>query len=95
MHADPSTPAVISFRRRLYELLLDERSESGARASINRFILILILLNLFALLLESAPAIYAEHRDAFHAFDMFSVAIFTIEYLLRLYLAPEDPEFAS
>lgn len=95
MHADPSTPGVISFRRRLYELLLDERSESGARASINRFILILILLNLFALLLESAPAIYAEHRDAFHAFDIFSVAVFTLEYLLRLYLAPEDPEFAS
>ncbi len=85
----------MSFRRRLYDLLLNERAEGGARASINRFILLLILLNLFALLLESAPAIYAEHREAFHLFDVFSVSVFTLEYLLRLYLAPEDPEFAG
>ena len=57
------------------------------------FIFLLILLNLLALLLESAPAIEAEYRQLFHWFDLFSVAVFSAEYLLRLYLAPEDPDF--
>ena len=93
-HAN-STTAVTPFRQSLYELLLDERNKSGKKSFINRFTLLLILLNLFVLLLESAPAIYAPYRDLFFAFDVFSVGVFSIEYLLRLYLAPEDPEFAN
>ena len=96
MQADLSNPATpASFRRKMYRLLLDETSDTGARGAINRFIFILILLNLLALLLESAPAIEAEYRQLFHWFDAFSVAVFTAEYLLRFYLAPEDPEFAA
>lgn len=96
MQADLSTPANPSgFRRKMYQLLLDDTSDTGARGSINRFIFLLILLNLVALLLESAPAIEAEYRQLFHWFDVFSVTVFTAEYLLRLYLAPEDPEFAG
>jgi voltage-gated potassium channel Kch len=90
-----TTPAPSSVRRKMYRLLLDESSEAGARGTINRFILLLILLNLLALVLESAPAIEAEYRQLFHWFDVFSIAVFSVEYLLRLYLAPEDPEFAS
>jgi len=96
MQADISPSAApIGFRRKMYELLFDETADGGARGAINRFIFILILMNLVALLLESAPAIEAEYRQAFHWFDVFSVAIFSVEYLLRLYLAPEDPEFAK
>ena len=96
MQADISTTtAPSSFRHKIYGLLLDESSEIGARGAINRFIFLLILLNLLALVLESAPAIEAEYRQLFHWFDVFSVAVFSAEYLLRLYLAPEDPEFAT
>lgn len=96
MQADISTHSVPNtFRRKVYSALLDETSDTGARGAINRFILLLILLNLLALLLESAPAIEAEYRQLFHWFDLFSVAIFSAEYLLRLYLAPEDPDFAN
>ena len=96
MQADTSrTAARQRFRQKMYELLLDENSDCGVRESINRFLFILILLNLLALVLESAPAIEAEYRQLFHWFDVFSVTVFSAEYLIRLYLAPEDPEFAS
>jgi voltage-gated potassium channel Kch len=39
------------------------------------------------------PGIYEPNRGLFHFFDIVSIGIFTIEYLLRLYLAPEDAEF--
>ena len=92
-HHTPTMQAQ-SFRHKLYQLLLDERNKSGKKSFINRFTLLLILLNLFVLLLESAPVIYAQYRDLFFAFDVFSVGVFSLEYALRLYLAPEDPEFA-
>ena len=96
MQADISiTPVPTTFRQKMYSVLLDETSDTGARGAINRFIFLLILLNLLALLLESAPAIEAEYRQLFHWFDLFSVAVFSAEYLLRLYLAPEDPDFAN
>lgn len=98
MQASPIQPppaAAPGLRRKLYHWLLDDSAPGGARASINRFIFLLILLNLLALLIESAPALQAEYRDALHAFDVFSVAVFSAEYLLRWYLAPEDPEFAG
>lgn len=84
-----TTSAVKPFRQSLYELLLDERNKSGKKSFINRFTLLIILLNLFVLLLESAPAIYAQYRDVFFAFDIFSVGVFSIEYVLRWYLAPK------
>jgi voltage-gated potassium channel len=33
------------------------------------------------------------YENWFHFFDIFSVVVFTIEYLVRFYLAPEDEEF--
>lgn len=84
----------LSMRTRAYQYFFDENARDGIHASFTRFIFILILLNLFVLMLESAPAIYSSYKQIFYIFDIFSVAVFFIEYLLRVYLAPEDPEFS-
>jgi voltage-gated potassium channel Kch len=42
---------------------------------------------------EQIPAIFNAYEKWFHFFEIFSVVVFTIEYLLRFYLAPEDEEF--
>jgi len=88
-------PPGLSLRRRLYAWLLDPRIEGNYRLSLDRFIAGLIIANLFALLFEHVPAVYEPYARWFHWFDVVSVAIFTIEYLMRLYLAPEDEEFAN
>ncbi len=84
-----------TLRRRLYVLLLDPHTPRNLHEPINRFIAALIIANLFALLFEHVPAIHDAYAGFFRWFDVISVAIFTVEYLLRLYLAPEDPEFAG
>ena len=84
-----------TLRRRLYALLLDPHRPGNLHEPIDRSIAALIIANLFALLFEHIPAIHDAYTGFFHWFDVVSVAIFTVEYLMRLYLAPEDPEFAG
>jgi voltage-gated potassium channel Kch len=84
----------LPFRQWLYRWLLDPHQPGNFHKAIDRWVGLLIVANLFALMLEHVPAVYTPYKNWFHAFDVFSVAVFTLEYLLRLYLAPEDHEFA-
>ena len=81
------------FRKWLYSLLLDPHISDNHHKRVDKWIGLLIVANLFALVFEHVPAIYDPYKQWFHYFDVFSVAVFTIEYVLRLYLAPEDHEF--
>ena len=49
---------------------------------------ILIILNIAAVCLESVKHIGDEYKLAFNAFEIFSVVVFSIEYLLRVWSAP-------
>ncbi|MGI9132476.1 MAG: ion transporter, partial [Rhodoferax sp.] len=82
-----------SVRARLYAVLLDPQVRGNYHQAIDRWIAILIVANLFVLMFEHVPAVFEPNKQWFHLFDVFSVGVFTVEYLLRLYLAPEDHEF--
>ena len=92
-HRDP-IPSDLPFRQRLYRWLLDPHVHGNYHKAIDHWIGLLIVANLVALMLEHVSAVYTPYKSWFHAFDVFSVAVFTVEYLLRLYLAPEDHEFS-
>ncbi len=83
----------LPFREWLYSWLLNPNIEGNYQKTIDRWIAILIVANLFVLIFEHVPAINALYSTWFHYFDVASVVIFTIEYLVRFYLAPEDEEF--
>lgn len=85
----------LPIRKWLYLWLLCPSQKGNHHKTIDHWISLLILANLAALVTEHIPAIYTPYAAWFHAFDVFSVGIFTIEYLLRLYLAPEDAEFQT
>ena len=88
-------PSDLPLRRWLFLWLLSPRQEGNFHKVIDRWISLLIVVNLVALVAEHIPSIFTPFTAWFHAFDVFSVTIFTIEYLLRLYLAPEDEEFQA
>ena len=92
--ADMTEAPRMTLRRRLYRSLLDPHNPGNHHDAIDRSIAALIIANLFALLFEHVPAIHEAYAAWFHGFDVASVVIFTTEYLMRLYLAPEDEEFA-
>jgi len=54
------------------------------------FIMTLIVLNVLAVTLETVQWIYLPYKHVFHAFDIFSVAVFTIEYALRIWTCTLD-----
>ncbi len=80
-----------SFRRRVFVALEGSHAGGWAGAAIEATLVALIVTNVIAYTLQSVPSI--EHRFArdLTAFEFISVAIFTIEYALRMWTAPEDP----
>ena len=92
-HEDVHISSDLPFRKWLYSWLLDPHIEGNYQKTIDKWIVILIVGNLFALVFEQIPAISQAYEKWFDFFDIFSVMVFTIEYLLRFYLAPEDEEF--
>ncbi len=83
----------LPLRKWLYSWLLDPTIPGNLQKGFDRWIGILIVVNLFAMLFEHVPAVYEPNKHWFHWFDVFSVIVFTFEYGLRFYLAPEDHEF--
>ena len=90
--SDQKSPTI---RRLVYDLLFNKENPEGFHQLFERAIVFVIIINLAALLAETIPILYESRERQFHLFDVVSVVIFTIEYLLRLYVAPEDPAFQS
>ncbi|NDF03900.1 MAG: ion transporter [Betaproteobacteria bacterium] len=95
MSNDLSTPSLpaSTVRAYVYRQVFDPTNKQGMGKRLDGYISTLIILNLIALLVEQVPTLYAKAPGFFHIFDVFSIIVFTIEYVLRLYVAPEDPEF--
>lgn len=85
----------MSIRQRTWKIV--ESAEAGDRMSGNFdiFILTLIFLNVIAVVLESVPALETRFAGGFAAFEVMSVAVFSLEYLVRLWSCVEDPRFAQ
>lgn len=80
-----------TLRKRIYEIIETGHGEDPASKIFDSFIVVLILLNVAAFVAETVPSLEAAWRPWFHWFEVFSVAIFTIEYGLRLWTATEVP----
>ena len=50
----------------------------------NGFIIVLIVLNVFAIMLESVASIEAKYGEIIHLFNIISVILFSIEYFMRI-----------
>ena len=80
----------------MYENIKKSTSELLSKANItdkpsqyvDTALFILILLNITAVCLESIQGIGNKYQKSFYYFEMFSVFIFGIEYLLRVWSAP-------
>ena len=72
----------------IYEILYTGHGKKGWQYKIDDyFISILILLNVVSILIESFDSLYYPYYEYFHAFEAFSAIVFTIEYMLRIWIA--------
>ncbi len=80
-------------RRFVYSLLMEENSRHPLRRISDFFLLGLILANAAAIVLASVRSFGQRYGAFFTGFEYFSVAVFTVEYLLRLWSCAEDPRY--
>ena len=77
-------------RKRTFEILdIGERSNRLSRV-IDTMLITLISLNVISVILETLPSLQNTHQAFFNNFEIFSVLIFSIEYLARVWSAVEN-----
>ena len=72
-------------KKRAYEIL--EKASPGDRLSqvFDVFIIVLISLNIFVVIIDTVQSISASFSQFFRYFEWFSIAIFSVEYVLRVW----------
>lgn len=78
-------PPSHSLRSKVFQVLEHDLYATPISRLINLFLIALIAANVFAVVLESEPAISDKYGDWFYYFELVSVTIFTCEYLLRVW----------
>ena len=85
MASSTSPPSAYQrIQSRVFRILEGDVTEPSSRFC-EIFIALLVVLNVVAIILESVPEIHEEWGHYFHYFDLFSVGVFSIEYVLRVW----------
>lgn len=80
-----------TWRRRVHAILDGGIGGDPVATAVNVGLIVLICLNVLAFVVDSVPWVRATYGNYFIAFEIFSVAVFTIEYVLRLWACVELP----
>ncbi len=86
MLARPTSQAG-AFKRRVFQII--EKAQPGDKVSMifDWTIIVLIFLSILTIILQSFDKLDAQFTNSFRYLEGFTVAVFTIEYLLRLWTA--------
>jgi voltage-gated potassium channel len=85
----------MTLRKQVNEVLeIKFRKKRGFGFYINISLSILIFLNTVAIILHTVPELAAKNGMFFLDFEVCSVSIFTVEYVLRVWSSVERPEYS-
>ncbi len=82
----------MSIRKRTWEILEIADGDDHTSRVVDFTLFFLVGANVLAIILESVPSIHLAYKLFFHWFELISVAVFSIEYLLRVWSCVEDPD---
>jgi voltage-gated potassium channel len=85
----------MNIRKRLWEIVEVAKLNDITSHIFDGLILSLIFLNVAAVILESVEAFEQRFHLAFEVFEIFSVVVFTLEYLARVWSCVESPRYAK
>lgn len=80
-------------KARVYDVLINTDDDSRTDRVIAVFLMVLILLNVLAVVLETVEELSRAYGQFFFWFEVFSVFVFTAEYVLRLWAVTLDARF--
>jgi len=79
-------------RQRTADVLEPDFNTDRFSRIVNLSLIVLISLNVLAITLESVDTILTRYRPAFRVFEIFSVGVFTVEYLARVWSCIDQAE---
>jgi len=83
------------YQERAYQLLEGPAEGDLPRKIVIAFLFILISLSVVIVFLETESEFYAAYGDTLMAITLFAVAVFSVEYLLRLWVCTLNPAYAD
>ena len=83
----------LELRHRFYEILEQGPIGNWVGRLAGSLIVLLIVINLFAVVLESVPEYEARYAVLFGVIEILSLAVFTSEYLMRIWVAVEHAPY--
>jgi voltage-gated potassium channel len=85
-----------SLRARFYEALEKSEVHSPTRRAVSLFLVTVIVASVTAVALETMEALHVSYGGLFSVIEVVAVSVFTLDYALRLWTAPErDPTGAA
>ena len=72
-------------RGRIYEVLERSHVHDVIGRKVDNALIVLIMLNVLAVTMETVESVYLQYRLLFDSFEYFSVLVFSIEYLTRVW----------
>lgn len=84
-----------TLKRKLYDVLVETADESLPDRLIAAGLMILILANVVVVMLETVDELQGPYRRFFAIFETISVIVFSVEYLIRIWIINLNPNFAG
>ena len=81
-------------KQRIHDILAVTRSKGDASWYFDIFLVTLIILNVAAIVIGSVPEVQQGYRKELYAFEVFSVAVFSLEYVLRLWTVVVEKKYS-
>ena len=78
-------------RTRIYNIVEATQPDDWRGQWFDYFIVALIITNVIAVILETVEGLHVAYSAFFTGFELFSVAVFTVEYLVRLWVVVDSP----
>ena len=83
----------LSFREKLHEIIFEADTKVGKAFDI--ILIILIILSVLVVMIETVPSIHAEFSDLFFYLEWIFTTVFTLEYILRLWIVKKPMKYAT
>ena len=84
---------ITPLQQRTHEILAGIREHDRASQAFQWFIITLVILNVAAVILATVEELRREYELFYRLFEIFSVAVFTVEYVLRVWSCTASDEY--
>ncbi len=89
-----ASDSYINLKRKINSYIDPFKGDTGAKKGLDYFMIALILLNTLAVILQTEDSLEDKYGHYFYYFEIFSIVIFSVEYLLRIWCITLNPKFA-